>query len=96
MKNDDKEIPRWQNAVFIVVAGTFLAYFGHKLVKSELERRARATAAKENLESRARAVIRERMREGRSVVDVVADDAFEGLAPEEIDALVSRERDGER
>lgn len=101
VSNADRPIPRWQNAAFVVVVGAFFAYFGNKLVTSELSRRERARDAREALETRARDVVRATMGD-RNEFDldaVVDEDALEGLTPEEIAALVERERDargGER
>ena len=50
----DKHIPRWQNAVFVVVVGSFLAWFGNKLVTSELQRREKVEKERAALERRAR------------------------------------------
>ena len=83
------------------MVGAFFAYFGNKLVTSELSRRERARDAREALETRARDVVRATMGD-RNEFDldaVVDEDALEGLTPEEIAALVERERDargGER
>jgi hypothetical protein len=57
VSNADRPIPRWQNAAFVVVVGAFFAYFGNKLVTSELSRRERARDAREALETRARDVV---------------------------------------
>ena len=71
------------------------------MVTSELSRRERARDAREALETRARDVVRATMGD-RNEFDldaVVDEDALEGLTPEEIAALVERERDargGER
>jgi len=98
VSNADRPIPRWQNAAFVVVVGAFFAYFGNKLVTSELSRRERARDAREALETRARDVVRATMGD-RNEFDfdaVVDEDALEGLTPEEIAALVELERDARR
>jgi hypothetical protein len=88
----DKHIPRWQNAVFVVVVGSFLAWFGNKLVTSELRRREKIEKERTALERRARDAIRAHM--GTSApLEFAHDDAFEGLTPDEIDALVASERE---
>ena len=88
----DRHIPRWQNAVFVVVVGSFLAWFGNKLVTSELQRREKVEMERAALERRARDAIRAHM--GTSMpLEFAHDDAFEGLTPDEIDALVVSERE---
>jgi len=90
VKNADRDIPRWQNALFVVCVGGVFAYFGQRMISSETERRRRVAAAKAELEQRARAIVRESLRLGNG--DVGAHEALDGLTPEEIEAIVESER----
>ena len=90
VKNADRDIPRWQNALFVACVGGVFAYFGQRMISSETERRRRVAAAKAALEDRARAIVRESLRLGDG--DVGAHEALDGLTPEEIEAIVESER----
>ena len=96
VSNADRHIPRWQNALFVGVVAVTFAWFGNKMYASESERRRRAEDARSEMERRARAAVRSAASETeggmRNVRFADEEDAFEGLTPAEIEALVESER----
>ena len=96
VSNADRHIPRWQNALFVGVVAVTFAWFGNKMYASESERRRRAEDARSEMERRARAAVRSVSIETeggmRNVRFADEEDAFEGLTPAEIEALVESER----
>ena len=106
VSNADRHIPRWQNAVFVVSVVSFFGYYGHKMVSQELDRRATTAAAKDAALATARAAARRGVRDMNFAADagrgtntrddgdddaVESDDPFDGMTPEEIQALVASE-----
>ena len=96
VSNEDRHIPRWQNALFVGVVAVTFAWFGNKMYASEFERQRRAEDARSEMERRARAAVRSASSETeggmRDVRFADEEDAFEGLTPAEIEALVESER----
>jgi sirohydrochlorin ferrochelatase len=85
---------------------SFFGYYGHKMVSQELDRRATTAAAKDAALATARAAARRGVRDMNFAADagrgtntrddgdddaVESDDPFDGMTPEEIQALVASE-----
>ena len=98
VSNADRHIPRWQNVVFVGVVTCGFAWFGNKMFRSEMDRRRAKEEVRAGMEARARRAVRAALLAetsasvGNGAANETEEDAFEGLTPEEIEAVVQDER----